>query len=356
MALSSIPDDLFTRLPKVDLHRHLEGSLRLNTLLELAREQTIALPAGIPLEALVQVQPDDPRTSANFLAKFLALRPFYGSLEVIERIAAEAVEDAAADGIRHLELRFTPTSLARARALPVDAVIDAVISSARRAAVRCGASLVLIASVNRHDSPALAEVVARLALERRSEIGALDLAGDEASCPAQPFRNMLQSAAGEGMAVTIHAGEWGGPENVREALTELHAARIGHGVRVMEDPAVVALAHDSKAAFEVCLTSNLQTGVVADLADHPVKKMLAAGLNVTLNSDDPGISAIRLSGELRLAHRELGLSMAQLREITLSAARASFLTAPDRQRLLHDIQSEWDRIIEQESDAYTGNQ
>jgi adenosine deaminase len=271
MDSSSAPDDFFTRLPKVDLHRHLEGSIRLSTLLDLAKSHAIEIPAEAPLERLVQVQEEDPRTASNFLSKFKAQHPFFCSLEAIEQIAAEAVEDAALDGVRHLELRFTPTSLARAHDLAIDGVMDGVIASARQSAARSGISICLIASVNRHDSSALAEMVAQLALERRSDgISALDLAGDEANFPAQPFFSALRTAAAGGLAVTMHAGEWGGPDHVREALEELNVVRIGHGVRILEDPDVVALAVKKQAVFEVCLTSNYQTGVISEIHEHPI--------------------------------------------------------------------------------------
>ncbi|HSV84968.1 MAG TPA: adenosine deaminase [Levilinea sp.] len=357
MVLSSAPDDLFTRLPKVDLHRHLEGSLRLSTLLDLARTHAIRLPPGSRMETLVQMQPGDPLTPGNFLAKFKAQRPFYCSLAAIERMAVEVVEDAAADGVRLLELRFTPTTLAQARGLAIDAVMDCVISSARRAAARCGIRLNLIASLNRHDNPALGDLVARLSLERCAEgIAALDLAGDEVNYTAQPFIPALRAAAAGGLAVTVHAGEWGGPENVRQALQELNASRIGHGVRVLEDPAVVALARELGTVFEVCITSNYQTGVVSAIEQHPIQQMIAAGLQVTINSDDPGISRIRLSDEYRLAYQRLGFSLAQLRQLTLTAVRASFLPCVERQALLHELALDWDTITQQGNAEHPGCQ
>jgi adenosine deaminase len=339
MDSSSARDDFFTRLPKVDLHRHLEGSIRLSTLLELAKSHAIQIPAGTQLEKLVQVQEEDPRTASNFLSKFKAQHPFFCSLEAIEQIAAEAVEDAAMDGVRHLELRFTPTSLARARDLSAAEVMDRVIASVTESAARCGISICLIASVNRHDSPALAEMVANLALERRSDgISALDLAGDEVNFPAQPFFTALRTAAAGGLAVTVHAGEWGGPDHVREALEELGVVRIGHGVRILEDPAVVAVAVKQQAVFEVCITSNYHTGVVPQIREHPIVRMMAAGLNVTINSDDPAISRIRLSGEYRLASEELGLTLGQLQDCIVAAARASFLAERARHNLIEELQ------------------
>jgi adenosine deaminase len=333
--LSLVPDDFFSRLPKVDLHRHLEGSVRLSTLLELAETHAIHIPPNTRLETLVQVQASDPRTSRNFLSKFKVQHPFYCSLDAIERIAAEAVEDAAADGVIHLELRFTPTSLAKARDLPVDEVMDRVISSANQAAARAKIWICLIASVNRHDSPRLAERVARLALERQADgLAALDLAGDEVNFPAQPFFPAIKAAAAGGLAIVVHAGEWGGPENVREALAELNAVRIGHGVRILEDPAVVALAQERGTTFEVCITSNYQTGVILNIDQHPLRKMLAAGLNVTINTDDPCISRIQLSDEYHTASSRLGLPLPALYKQIIAAARASFLPADERDQLI----------------------
>lgn len=184
----------------------------------------------------------------------------------------------------------------------------------------------LIASVNRHEPVELAEEVARLAAERMEQgIVGLDLAGNEAEFPAQPFAGVFREARESGLHVTIHAGEWGGAENVREAIELFNAERIGHGVRVMEDPAVAALARERAVPFEVCVTSNYQSGVVAKLADHPLPRMLEAGLRVTINTDDPSISAITLTDEYRLALEELGISGAALAGCIQTAVRASFL-------------------------------
>lgn len=326
-------DDEFVRMPKVDLHRHLEGSLRLETMLELARAGSIPLPEDGRLERLVQVQAGDPRTPANFLEKFKHQRPFYCSPAAIRRIAAEAVADAAADGVWLLELRFTPASLARTRGFSIPEVIDWVAGSVEQAGHAHGILTRLIVSVNRHDPLSLAETAAVAAAARRSGgVVALDLAGDE-SISARPFLGLFREARQSGLQVCIHAGEWGGPENVREALEDFRAARIGHGVRIMEDPRLATLAREWATPFEVCLTSNVQSGVAAAPEAHPLPAMLSAGLNVTLNSDDPGIQRTRLSDEYRVACRALGLSRLALQERILAAAQASFLEEDGRRQL-----------------------
>ncbi len=334
--------DEFVRMPKVDLHRHLEGSLRLSTLLDLAQAEGIPLPEGGQLGRRVQVQAGDPRTVANFLEKFKHQRPFYTSPETIARLTNEAVVDAAMDGVRLLELRFTPSSLARTRGYPIPEVIDWVIAGARRAGQDTGIQTNLIASVNRHDPLAAAETVVQAAIDRRERgIAGIDLAGDEANFPAGPFLGLFREARQSGLQICIHAGEWGGPENVREAIEVFGAARVGHGVRVLEDSRVVALAREHSTPFEVCLTSNVQSGVVPALEQHPLAAMLAAGLNVSLNSDDPGIQCIRLSDEYRAAARVLNVPVDVLERLTLAAAEASFLDAERKAALVEELSREF---------------
>jgi adenosine deaminase len=328
----------YRSLPKVELHRHLEGSLRLNTLLDIARTHGITLPVMPELSAAVQMQTYESLTFSNFLSKFQILRMFYRSPEVIKQVTREAVADAAMDGVLHLELRFTPVALTRAQDHGLGNVMDWVLEGASQAAHEHGISVVLIASVNRHESVELAEEVVALAIERQQQgIVGLDLAGNESDFPAAPFASLFQRAKAAGLHITAHAGEWNGAQNVREAIEDLQAERIGHGVRVMEDPAVVALAREARVPFEVCITSNYQSGVVSSLTTHPLPQMIAAGLYVTINTDDPSISQITLSDEYRLVEESLGFNRAQLAGRVLAAAEAAFITADRRQVLIEKI-------------------
>ena len=323
--------------PKVDLHRHLEGSLRMQTLYDISREHGITIPLSPDLTSLVQMQDDDKLNFTTFLSKFQMLRLFYRSDEVIRRVTREAIQDAAADGVQYLELRFTPVALGRAQEFSLADVMDWVAESAAQASQEFGIMVRLIASVNRHESPTLAEQVAELALERQQKgIVGLDLAGNEADFSAAAFIPIFRQAKAGGLFLTVHAGEWGPACNVREALETLGADRIGHGVRVLEDPQVAELARQSQVPFEVCLTSNLQTGAVPSLSDHPLAKMIQAGLNVTLNTDDPSISRITLSDEFRLAVETLGLPGGSdgLSRMVLQAANAAFLPEAERSQLV----------------------
>lgn len=332
----------FRALPKVELHRHLEGSLRLDTMLDIATQHGITIPADVlRLSTLVQIQEEDKFTFQNFLAKFNTLRLFYRSPEVIHRITREAVEDAAKDNVKYMELRFTPVALSRAERFPLHDVIDWVLSSAKDAAEKHSMIVKLIASVNRHESTELAEQVAWLAADHvKDGLVALDLAGNEADFPSQPFYGIFKEAKQAGLHVTIHAGEWGPAYNVREAIEEIGAERIGHGVRVMEDESIVALARERQTAFEVCVTSNYQSGVFESLETHPLMQMLEAGLNVTINTDDPSISRITLSHEYYAACEDLKMPQNTLKQRIVAAAKASFIGETEKEKLVKKLEKD----------------
>ena len=336
------PLNQFVSLPKVELHRHLEGSLRLMTMSEIARQHGVTVPdTTYNLSGLVQVQDQDPMTFTNFLDKFKTLRLFYKSPDVIHRVTREAVEDAAHDNIRYLELRFTPVALSRAEGFPLHDVMDWVLSSAREAAQKNNIKVRLIASVNRHESPELAEQVAWLAAERIQDgLVGLDLAGNEAEFKSDPFHEIFKEAKQSGLHVTIHAGEWGSAANVRDAIENLDAERIGHGVRVMEDEKVVALAKEHETAFEVCVTSNYQSGVVGSRTKHQLPGMIEAGLNVTVNTDDPSVSRITLSHEYHHIFEELHVPLDVLKSTVINAAQAAFLPEDEKQELTALLKNE----------------
>ena len=334
--------DFYYTLPKVELHRHLEGSLRLRTMLEIARTQGITVPINTgSLSNLVQVQKSEPSTYQNFLSKFTTLRLFYCSPEVIARVTREAVEDAAKDNIRYLELRFTPAALSRGERFQLGDVIDWVSENTQQAAHEFGLRVGLIVSINRHESMELAEQVASLATARCGDgLVGLDLAGNEAEFPAKPFAGIFHEAQQSGLKLTIHAGEWGGAENVREAFEIFNADRIGHGVRVVDDPSVIAMARERGAAFEVCVTSNYQTGVTPVSSVHPLIKMLQEGINVIICSDDPSVSQITLTDEYHRVCEDLDLSPAMLKERILAAAWAAFLPEQERYKLIDELKQE----------------
>jgi len=335
-------DQIVESLPKVELHRHLEGSLRMATLLELARRNGLPVPRDEQaLRAQVQVLPHDPLTWQNFLSKFDTLRRFFESPEVISRLVREAIEDLAADRVVYAELRFTPAAVAASRDFSLEDVMDWVLEAGREAAQAAGARVTWIASINRHEPVQLAERVAQAAADRRGRgVVGLDLAGNEVDFPVDPFVSIFRDAAKSGLGISVHAGEWSDGGSVYRAMESLGALRIAHGVRAVEDPRALDMARERRVAFEVCLTSNIASGAVRSYAEHPLPRLIQAGLQVTLNSDDPSICGIRLSDEYRAAMQHFGLSLDSLRGMILAAAQAAFLPARDKRRLERQLQAE----------------
>ncbi|WP_420630960.1 adenosine deaminase [Candidatus Leptofilum sp.] len=328
-------------LPKIDLHRHLEGSLRLETLLEIARQHKLDVPTT-DLEALrplVQVT-NDPATHEAFLGKFEVLRHFYRSPELIRRLVYEAVADAAEDNVKYLELRFSPQALTRVRGFSMADAADWVIASVNKAEVDFDIQVGLIVTLVRHDPVHQARQVAEIAFERFGKgIVGLDLAGDEVKFPSRPFTPLFKEAKQVGLGITVHAGEWASAYGVREAVLDLFADRIGHGVRTLENSEILRLVRDRKTAFEVCLTSNLQTGVVHQMDHHPLVDMLDVGLHATINTDDPSISNCTLTDEYEIALNKLKIEYPTLRQTVLTAANAAFLPPDERQKLVQKFES-----------------
>ncbi|MDY6876351.1 MAG: adenosine deaminase [Chloroflexota bacterium] len=331
-------------LPKVDLHRHLEGSLRLQTMAEIAQEHGIDLPSYDieylrPFVTVADEEPDFHR----FLEKFRLLRRFYPTQEAVERVAYEAVADAAADNIKYLELRFNPVALARAQGFSFDQVTAWVCSAVTRAQSDCGVRASLILQIGRDESLDTASQIADVALSHRNAgVVGLDLAGDEARYPARCFAEVFQRVRGEGLGVTVHAGEVGGAENVREAIELLGAQRIGHGVRMIENSDVVQLARERNVTLEVCPTSNLQTGIVRRFGLHPLPDLLALDLRVTINTDDPSISDTTLTDECLAVMLAMGVTLEQVKHIILISIEGSFQPPGERERLVEWFRGELD--------------
>jgi adenosine deaminase len=340
------PKAFYTSLPKIELHRHLEGSLRLDTMAEIAEQHGIHFSSRDELRSLVTVLETDPFTFKNFLSKFDTLRRFYRSPEVIGRVAYEAVADAAADNVRYMELRFTPYALSVARGYPLAEVMDWVIERVAQASREHNIQTRLIASMNRHEDLKIAEQVIQFAVDRKDcGVVGIDLAGNEAEFSARPFTDLFKAAKQAGMHITVHAGEWGKVGNIYDALTYLDAERIGHGVRVLDDPQVVDLALKRDTTFEVCMTSNYQSGVVPPLTEHPITRMLNAGINITLNTDDPSICSITLSDEYQVAEKEMGLPVNVIKDRVLAAAAAAFLPEAERVALLESLTREFEKVL-----------
>lgn len=322
--------------PVVELHRHLDGNLRIDTVIDLARRHRVELPGWTREELRPHVQVIDPTPDLlGFLAKFDVLRRVMVDLDAVARIARENVEDAAAEGIDHIELRFSPAFIADFYELSPQAVAETICAAVAEASARLPVTVKLIGIVSRTYGPERAWVEVEAALACRAlGVVALDLAGDEAGYPGELFVEHFRRARDGGLRVVAHAGEAAGAESVRQALDGLGAERIGHGVRSVEDPALVERLAEAGVPLEVCPTSNVQTSTVASYRAHPLGRLLAAGVLATLNTDDPSISGIDLPHEYRIAATELGLDAAALATLQRNALAAAFLDDGETSELL----------------------
>lgn len=326
--------ELIRRLPKAELHVHLDGSLRPTTMIELARAIGYTLPTTDP-EALRRFMlVDDARDLVDYLARFDITIALLQTPEAIERVAYEMCEDAAADNVRYLEVRYAPTLSTRG-GLTAAEVLEAELRGLARGERDFGVIARVINCSLRHWDPAVSLEVARLSVAFRDRgVVAFDLAGPEAGHPPAVHREAFDAAAAGNLHVTIHAGEAAGAASIAEAVHRCHAERIGHGTRLYEDPVLEAYVRDRRICLEANITSNVQTHAVASAAAHPVRAYFDAGLAVTLSTDSWLMSGVVLSDEYWLAHTALGFGRAEIDQLILNGFAAAFLPWPERQALV----------------------
>ena len=320
--------------PLIDLHRHLDGSVRLETILDLGRLHKIPLPGNSLDELRPHVVVTTPQPGLiEFLAKFKWMTAVLADYDACRRVARENVEDAHREGIRYIELRFSPAFMADAHNLDPSRVTAAVIEGVREGEAATGVKANLIGILTRTYGPVRARRELRALLDHKNEITALDLAGDEGNWPAELFVEHFKEGRGAGWQVTVHAGEAAGAQSIVTAIEQLGATRIGHAVRAAEDGAVMDLLRERRIGIEANLTSNVQTSTVPDYASHPLKKFLESGLLATINTDDPGISGIDLAYELDVAAPAAGLDESQVIRALENAWEIAFLGPEEKARL-----------------------
>jgi adenosine deaminase len=303
--------------------------------------RSIAAEHGRPLQAddLQRLRPlvqfvDSPPDFHSFLARFDVLRGFYSTGAAIRRIAREAILDAALDGVRYLELRFSPLSLARSQGFSLDRVMEWVIEGVADGQEAAEIKVRLLLTIVRDCEVAQAAGIADLARDYRScGVVGIDLAGDEVRYPAEPFAPVFRRTRDLGLGTTVHAGEVTDAAGIRTAVQLLGAQRIGHGVHARDDGLVVDLLRRDEITLEMCPTSNLQTGAVTQLSAHPLQEYYRAGLRVTVNTDNPSVSCTTLTDEYQVAVNDLRITRSELTDLILNAARAAFLPDDEKKEL-----------------------
>jgi adenosine deaminase len=321
-------------LPVIDLHRHLEGSIRLETFLELSRQHNMPLPAADvqSLRPFLQVTDPQPGVMA-FIDRINWMARAFVDYEAVWRIAYENVLDLKAEGIHYAELRFSPWYMAEPHGLDPAGVVEAVVDGVAAGAVKAGVRVNLIGILSRTYGPEIAWKELQALLSQRDRLVALDLAGDEARFPGDLFVEHFKLARQAGWTVTVHAGEAAGPESIWQAIRELGALRIGHAVHAPEDAALLDFMAERRIGIEANLTSNVQTSTVPDYASHPLKLFLERDLLATINTDDPRISGIDLAYEYQVAAPAAGLRPAQIRQAQANALEIAFLPDAEKRAL-----------------------
>src|SRR5256714_4344970 len=321
-------------LPFIDLHRHLDGSFRLETILELARQHNIELPGATIEELRPHVEVTEPQPGLMaFIGKMLWMTRVLANGEACRRIARENVEDAKREGIDYLELRFSPYFMAEPHQLDMAEVIEGVVAGIAEGIAATGVRVNLIGILSRTYGAEICMKELDALLAHREHFIALDLAGDEANFPALLFVDHFRKGRDAGWRITVHAGEAGGPQSVWGAIQLLGAERIGHGVRALEDPKLADYLAEKQVPIEANLTSNVHTNTVADLDSHPLRDMLARGLVCSINTDDPGVSGIDLRHEYEVAAPAAGLTREQIHQAQINALEAAFLSAEEKREL-----------------------
>jgi adenosine deaminase len=332
--------ELIGRLPKAELHTHLDSSLRPETMMELARDVGFELPARDPAALRRFMRADDAANLEDYLKRFEYTIPLLQTPGAIERVAYEMVEDAACDNVRYLEVRYCP-HLSQRGGMTLDAVMEAELRGLERGERDFGCVARVINCSLRHYDPALSVEIAECSVRFRDRgVVAFDLAGGEAGRPPGNHRAAFDVAAGGLLGITVHAGEAAGAQSIAEAVHLCHANRIGHGTRLYESPDLQAYIRDRRILIEANITSNVQTHAVRSASEHPVRAYFDAGLNVTLCTDGWLMAGVSLSDEYWLAHSDLGFSRPEIDQLILNGFAGAFLPWPERLDLLSRVRDE----------------
>lgn len=346
--VATIPIEVLQSLPKTDLHVHLDGSLRLTTVLALAEQAGVSLAADTP-EGLAKAMRCGEHTGSlvEYLKAFDVTLSVLQSEPALYRAAYELVEDAAAENVHYMEVRYAPL-LHQQAGLRQAAVIEAVLAGLRQAGKDFAVEANAIICGMRNISPESSLEMARLAVAYKNRgVVAFDLAGAEYDHPAKHHRAAFQLIRNNNINCTIHAGEAFGPESISQALHVCGAHRLGHGCRLREDGELLHYVNDHRIALEACPSSNVQTGAVESLENHPLKLYHDLGLRVTVNTDNRLITDTTVSRELHLCHVRMGLGPTDITRLILNGFKAAFLPFHEKQVYLRRVSKALEGFVAQ---------
>lgn len=337
------------RLPKTDLHVHLDGSMRLETIIALAAEQGVELPATDPAGLAKAIhQGEICNDLTDYLKAFDITLAVLQDEKALYRAAYELAQDAAKENVRLMEVRYAPILHTR-KGLPLTRIVEAVINGLTDARRDFGIICNVIISGIRHIAPEQSVRLAELAVAYKNKgVVGFDLAGAEYDYPAKKFSAAFGLVRRNNVNSTCHAGEAYGPESIHQAIHVCGAHRIGHGTRLREDGDLLNYINDHRIPLEVCLTSNVQTRAVEDFKSHPLKFYFDFGIRVTINTDNRLITDTTVTTELQRAVETFDLDIWQVRQIVINGFKSAFLPFHERQSLLRRISEELDQLIDEE--------
>ncbi|OED42825.1 adenosine deaminase [Endozoicomonas sp. (ex Bugula neritina AB1)] len=323
-----------TSLPLTDIHRHLDGNIRPRTILDLGLKNNIQLPASnlknlIPHVQVINQEPD----LVSFLTKLDWGVKVLASYDDCRRIAYENVEDAFNAQIDYAELRFSPWYMAMTNNLNPEGVVEAIIDGIESGTKELDIKINLIGILSRSFGQKACQKELEACLAHKDKLIAIDLAGDELGKPGELFVDHFRQVRDAGLNVTIHAGEAAGSESMWQAINELGATRIGHGVKAIHDPKLMDYLAQHKIGIESCLTSNVQTSTFPSIESHPLKQFLKHGILATINTDDPAVEGIELPHEYETAAPTAGLSQNDIRQAQRNGLTIAFLSNDEKTEL-----------------------
>ncbi len=334
--------DFLHALPKTDLHVHLDGSLRLGTVRELAAKHDLGFDfqTDEDVRAVCQV-PDDCESLVDYLRVFDITLKLMQTAAELTRIAYELAEDAHRENVRYMEVRYSPL-LHTNKGLDYDSVVAAVqegLDLARRQfGIVCGQIICGIRHISAESSLELAELAVRW--KGRGVVG-FDLAGAEKDYPAKDHIAAFQKVLNNNISITIHAGEAFGAPSIHQALHYCRARRIGHGTHLIEDPDLMNWVNDHRIPVEICLASNLQTKAVPDYQSHPIRLFMEKGLRVTLNTDNRLVSGTTVTNEYRLAVENYDLGEDEVLGLVVNGFKSAFLPLKEKAQLIDQVLAEF---------------
>lgn len=342
-----LDEALLHRLPKTDLHCHLDGSLRIETLLDLAEQQKVKLPAEDPerLKALLVPNEHSVKSLKDYLKAFEITLSVMQRADALTRTAYELAEDCAKENVRYLEMRYSPIlhqDQGLRLATIVEAVHEGLVQAERDFGIKSGIIICGIRTMDPEVTLRLAELT--VAYKGKGVVG-FDLAGAEVDNPAKDHRQAFYLILNNNINCTIHAGESYGPRSISQAIHYCGAHRIGHAVRLREDGDLLNYVNDHRIPIECCITSNVQTRIVAQAKDHPISLYWDFGIRVTVNTDNRLISDTTMTRELGLCVDTLGFDALGIRDLIVDGFKSSFLPHAEKRKLLLEILDELDALL-----------